>query len=112
MDNNHKPFTKDQQKELTELIGMVDKFFNKALGAVKEENFEKIDQLVEEREAIFDYLGKIEKNQIKRIKSKEVNTRNSQLFFKINSEIRNLLLHTVNVIKSERDFITFTRQKK
>ncbi len=111
LDNNHKPFSSDQHKEFTELISMADNFFNHALSLVKEEKFDDIEALVSERENIFDYLGKIEKNQIKRIKNKEVNTRNSQLFFKINSEFRNLLLHTINVIKSERDFITFTRQK-
>ena len=111
MDNNHKPFTGEQRKELDELIRLVNQFFALALNTVKEEKFENIDKLVIEREHIFDYLGKIEKNQIKRIKNKEVNTRNSQLFFKINSEVKNLLLHTINVIKSERDFIVFTRTK-
>jgi Na+/phosphate symporter len=94
------------------MLSLMDSFFNFALHTVKEEKFENMDALVAEREKIFDYLGKIEKNQIKRIKNKEVNTRNSQLFFKVNQETKNLLLHTINVINSERDFIVFTRQSK
>ena len=54
----------------------------------------------------------MERNQIKRIKLKEVNTRNSHLFFKIISEIRNLMLQSVNLIKSHRDFITFSKHNK
>ena len=109
-DNNHKPFSPDQNAELVKLILQIDSFFNFALHTVKENKFDNIDALIADREQIFDTLAKLEKNQIKRIKNKEVNTRNSLLYFKINSELKNLLLHTVNVIKSQRDFITVTRQ--
>ena len=63
-----------------------------------------------ERDKILDDLLKLEKTQIKRIKNKTVNTRNSQLFFKMISEMGHLLLHTVNLVKSQRDFITFTKK--
>ncbi len=112
LENNHKPFTAEQSKELTELVGMLDNFFTTSVNTLKEEKYENIDNLIAEREKIFSFLGKIEKNQIKRIKNREVNTRNSQLFFKIDSEVKNLLLHTINVLKSERDFIINTRQVK
>jgi len=109
-DNNHKPFTPEQNEEFNELTLMFDSFLNFALHTVKEEKFDNIDALISDREKIFNFIGKIEKNQFKRIKNKEVNTRNSQLFFKINAEAKNLLLHAVNVIKAQRDFIIFTRQ--
>ena len=109
-DNNHKPFTTEQGSELATLITQLDNFFNLALHTIKENKFENIDTLIADREKIFDVLSKLEKNQIKRIKNKEVNTRNSLLYFKINAESKNLLLHTVNMLKAQRDFITFTRQ--
>ncbi len=109
-DNDHKPFTAEQNAELLKLVVQVDNFFNFALHTVKENKFENIETLITDREKIFEVLSKLEKNQIKRIKNKEVNTRNSLLYFKINSETKNLLLHAVNVIKSQRDFITYTRQ--
>jgi Na+/phosphate symporter len=112
LENNHKPFTSDQGVEYREMIGYMDSFFNLCLLTIKEEKFENIDQLINERDKIFEFLQKIEKSQIKRIKNKAVNTRNSQLYFKINSEIRNLLLHLVNLIKSQRDFISNTRINK
>lgn len=110
--NNHKPFNEEQNEELTNLATEVDNFFNYVLHTVKEENFEELDNLILERDKILETLRQIEKNQIKRIKNRAVNTRNSQLFFKINSEMESLLLHTVNLVKSQRDFITFTRQTK
>jgi phosphate/sulfate permease len=107
--NNHKPFTKDQSKEYRNLASSLDVFFNHALNTVKKENFDELDELASKREELFDQIDQMEKNQFKRIKNKEVNTRNAQLFFKINSEIRNLLLQTINLIKSFRDFTTQTR---
>jgi phosphate/sulfate permease len=108
-DNDHKPFTAEQNAELLKLVVQVDNFFNFALHTVKENKFENIETLIADREKVFEILSKQEKNQIKRIKNKEVNTRNSLLYFKINSETKNLLLNTVNVLKSQRDFIVNTR---
>jgi len=109
-DNNHKPFTTEQNEELVKLTAQIDDFFNLALHTVKENKFENVETLITDRENIFEVLDKLEKNQIKRIKNKEVNTRNSLLYFKINAELKNLLLHTVNMIKAQRDFIVNTRQ--
>ena len=109
-DNNHKPFTAEQNVELVKLVAQVDEFFNLALHTVKENKFGNIETLLADRDKIFEVLTQMEKSQIRRIKNKEVNTRNSLLYFKINAESKNLLLHTVNMIKAQRDFITFTRQ--
>jgi hypothetical protein len=104
--NNHKPFIAEQHTELAKLISQVNGFFEMALTIVKETKFENIESLVPERDKILEYLAKLEKNQIKRIKNKEVNSRNSVLFFKIIAEVKLLLLHTVNMLKSERDLIS------
>ncbi len=112
VENNHKPFTPGQVAELNDLVSQIDAFFNYVLHTVKEEHFDELTSLVTQRDKILDELHKLMKNQIKRIKNKEVNTRNSQLFFKIISEVEHLMLHTVNLVKSQRDFITFTRQSK
>ncbi|MEN8118524.1 MAG: inorganic phosphate transporter [Bacteroidota bacterium] len=112
LENHHKPFIEEQVNEFTALIDELNNFYNIVLNTVKNENFDELDNLVAERDKIIEKLRKIEKSQFKRVKHKAVNTRNSQLLFKINSEIENLLLHTVNLVKSERDFIVNTRQSK
>ncbi len=112
VENNHKPFIEEQIDELTNLTTAIDSFFNYLLHSVKEGKFDELDNIIRERDKIFEMLRQIEKNQIKRIKNRVVNTRNSQLLFKLNSEIENLLLHTVNLVKSQRDFITYTRQAR
>jgi len=110
LENQHKPFTESQTKEIKSLINEVSGFFNLALLIIQNEKFEKIDELVAKRIKIVDTLYEIEKVQVKRIKSKEVNTRNSLLFFKSLAETRNMLLQSVNLVKSYRDYIMASKR--
>jgi hypothetical protein len=108
--NNHKPFVAEQHSELMKLVSQIDGFFNLVLSTIKEFKFEEIENISAERDKLLEVLAKLEKNQIKRIKNKEVNSRNSVLYFKLIAEIKVLLLQTVNMIKSERDFVLNTRK--
>lgn len=104
-ENNHKPFIKEQKEQFNVFTGLLNEFFNFALHLLKEKNFELLEELIEKRNVLLTQLNEIEKSQIKRIKNKEVSTRNSMLYFKIISETKNLLFHLVNVVKAQRDFI-------
>ena len=63
-----------------------------------------------QRDEILETLENFEIMQIRRIKAGEVNTRNSVLFFNIISETKNMLLHSINLIKAHRDFILESQQ--
>jgi len=108
IDNHHKPFTSEQGKELRKLVADLDEFNNLALHIVNNNKFNEIDSLIKKRDAILIFLQKSEKAQIKRIKDKAVNTRNSMLYFNINSETKNLLLHSINMVKAHRDFVIYS----
>ena len=108
LDNHHKPFSKDQAEELQELAAKLDEFYSMGLTMIEENTSDKLDDLIVKRDEIVDYLKKTEKNQIKRIKTKDVNTRNSMLYFNINSETKNLLMHSINLIKAHRDFVSYS----
>lgn len=110
MDNHHKPFSKVQAEELQELAKKLDEFYQIGLTMIEKNTFGNLDELLIKRDEIVDYLKKTEKNQIKRIKSKEVNTRNSVLYFNINSETKNLLMHSINLIKAHRDFVSYSTE--
>ncbi|HYQ58076.1 MAG TPA: phosphate permease, partial [Draconibacterium sp.] len=111
VENNHKPFIEEQHKELLDVTKNIDKFFKSVLKNAEGKTFEDLDQIIEERDHILEQIYKMEKNQIKRIKNKMVNTRNSQLFFKLISEMEYLLLHTINLVKAYRDFTANTQQR-
>jgi len=111
LNNNHKPFIKVQVQELKALIEKTDSFFNFSHQVIKGNKFDSVNDLIKQRDDILVYLEQLEIAQIKRIKSGVVNTRNSILFFNTITETKNMLLHCINLIKSHRDFITFTMKK-
>ncbi len=112
IDNNHKPFIQTQSQELKALEKQINNFFNFALELIKNSNFGQISDLILLRDKILVELEKMEVAQIKRIKAREVNTRNAVLFFNTITETKNMLLHAINLIKAHRDFITVTMEKK
>lgn len=112
LDNNHRPFIKSQVDEFKSLKTEINKFFNFSVDLVNGNKFNLITDLIKQRDEILVKLEKMEIAQIKRIKAREINTRNSVLFFNTISETKNMLLHAINLIKAHRDFITVTMKKK
>jgi len=106
MENNHKPFIPSQVKELKTFMEDTNNFLKTSLYVMKEEKFGDIDALIRQRDELINRIAALEKAQIKRIKNKEVNTRNAVLFFNIISESKNLLLNYVSLIKAQRDFLS------
>jgi Na+/phosphate symporter len=107
--NSHKPFADDQNTELTEFSSQVTDFLNFALHIIKESRFGQIDELIQKRHEILELMRDQEKRQIRRIKKKETNSRNSVLYFGVMSETKHLLLQTVNLLKATRDFVLYTK---
>lgn len=110
VNNNHKPFIQPQIDEFTNLKTEVNKFFSFATELVKQNKFNQVTDLIKLRDEILLKLEKMEIAQIKRIKAREINTRNSVLFFNTISETKNMLLHAINLIKAHRDFILVTQK--
>ncbi len=107
--NNHKPFNQEQYEEIDQFGTHVSDFLNFALHIIKESRFEQLDELIEKRQNILNEMRELEKKQVRRIKKKEINSKNTMLFFNMMSETKNLLLQTVNLLKSTRDFVQYTK---
>jgi phosphate/sulfate permease len=110
LENQHKPFNEEQTEEIRNLVNELDEFYNHALHIVKENKFEGLEELIAKRIRIVSLMLEVEKIQIRRIKNHEVNTRNSILFFNTLAETKNLLLHSINLVKSHRDFILVNKR--
>lgn len=110
LENDRKPFTEEQIKDLSYFSSNISDFLNFALHIVKESKFDHLDDLIAKRQSIIQIIMDLEKIQLQRIKNKDVNSRNSLLFFNLMSESKNLLLQTVNLVKSTRDFVTFSKE--
>ncbi len=99
VDNNHKPFLKEQIEELLDLHKLLtDQYehtinlFTNMEGASYELGMENLKVFIRKTRAV-------RKNQIKRIKNREVGTRNSVLFLNILGEFRNLQLFSNRIIR-------------
>jgi len=107
--NNHQPFAEEQNTELTLFSSQVTDFLNFALHIIKESRFEQIEDLIQKRQGVLELMRDQEKHQIRRIRRKETDSRNSVLYFGVMSETKNLLLQTVNLLKATRDFVSYTK---
>jgi len=108
-ENRHKPFEGDQINQFNSFRTELNDFFNFALYILKEKRYDNLDELIAKRKLLLEKLKTLEKNQIKRIKNNSVSTRNSILYFNIITETKSLLLHLINVVKAQRDFVGETK---
>ncbi|MFV0521967.1 MAG: inorganic phosphate transporter [Mangrovibacterium sp.] len=108
-ENNHKPFTIDQTNELNQLLTLVNGFSRTSKEIVETSDFGKLALLNREKTNCIDKIAELEKIQIKRIKAKEVNTRNSILFFNVLTESKNLILAEVKMLEAKRDFFSSSK---
>lgn len=112
IDNNHKPLLRVQVEELDELQKNISELFNSIIETIDKNEFSNIPDLIEKQQDILDILKTGRKNQIKRIKKDEAGTRNSILYLGILNEIKNFLLQSINLVKSQRDFVEYQLKNK
>lgn len=98
--NSHKPLIPAQNEELKSAVNMVKDCYQNALEIINNNEYNKTNDLIKKIERKLHELDAIRKNQVKRIKNKDVGTRNSVLFFDTISEIRHLLVYLEKFIKA------------
>ncbi len=105
IENNHKPVIPEQEQELMQLNENVSLLYGKILEVLTTNDFKRVDNIIQFQTDILDDLSRLKKRQVKFIKKGKVKTRNSILIFNLLSETKNLLLYTINMFKSHRDFM-------
>ncbi|MBW6535282.1 MAG: hypothetical protein K0B11_09755 [Mariniphaga sp.] len=106
LNNSHKPFIKVQKEELTKLGKEVSSFFSLSVSIIKSNQFKQTENLVKMHVEINKLLEGMEVAQIKRIKTNQVNTRNSILFLNTLSETKNMLNQSANLLKAYQNLLT------
>ena len=104
IDNNHSGISEVQSEELKQLVTAVQDLLNSVLGVIRDQDYTNLKMIVVKQKAMLAQLGELNRIQLKRIKKGESNTRNSMLYLGILSETKTLILHTLNLLKAERDF--------
>lgn len=104
IDNNHKGLIEEQIKELNVLKDDITLLFSGVTRIIETNAFEDLKDILNHQQEILDDLNKLRKTQIKRIKDAKTGTKNSILYLGLLNEIKNLILQTINLLKSQRDF--------
>ncbi len=104
VENNHSTTIPEQSKELVELSKDMKELFRLILDVIEKNDFSGVPKVIERNNALLDKIEKIKLLQIKLIKAEKIGTRNSMVMFNLLTETKNVLLHSINVLKSHRDF--------
>ncbi|HCY40691.1 MAG TPA: phosphate permease [Prolixibacteraceae bacterium] len=104
VDNNHKPLTDSQAKELLELLKAFNNYMSLVLNSLENNSNEKLEEIYKVQSGIIELNKEARKNLIKSIKKNEIGTKNSLLVITILSETRNILIYTSNMMKIQNDF--------
>jgi phosphate/sulfate permease len=104
VDNNHKPILATQAVELTQIAEEFAGFTKKMIDVLDSNNETKLEEINAEKVRIMGFVREARKNLIKSIKKNDVGTKNSMLLLSILSEVRNILIYSVNLMKIQNDF--------
>jgi len=104
VDNNHKPIIPSQAIELTQIANEFSIFAKKIIDMLDSNSAEKLVALSAEQERIIAMIREARKNLIKSIKKNDVGTKNSMLLLSILSEVRNIMIYSVNMMNIHFDF--------
>jgi phosphate/sulfate permease len=105
VENNHATTIPEQEKALLILNNKINNLFKEIKEVAKSGKFDALESIIEMSIVSIDELDKVKKLQIKLIKAEKVGTKNSMIIFNLLTETKNILLHSVNVLKSQRDFL-------
>ena len=112
VDNNHKPLIPSHAEELSQLSENFDQFVQLVVSSLENNNQEKLEMIFAEQTRVNGMVKDLRKNLIKSIKRDEVGTKTSMLYLAILSEVRNLLIYTVNMMRIQNDFTASVKEDK
>ncbi len=107
VDNNHPPLNKEQANELIQFNEKMSEFFNFALNILKNNKFDRLNELVEKRNNLVVETVNLKKKQIKTLKKLRKGSKVSMLYIEILTESKNMLLFATNVLQAQKEFLEY-----
>jgi Na+/phosphate symporter len=102
--NHHKGLIDYQQDDLNTLLDETTAFFNFMVHVEKDKKFMMFHELVQRQEAIFNLIENFRLQHIRKIRKGSGKTRINILYLELLGETRNLILYSVNLVKSLKNF--------
>ncbi len=104
VDNDFSRLLDVQFKELKLISKKLRDFYQLIFEVIETKDYAKVQAIIDIREKLIKEIESYRKKQIKRLKRGKVGSKNSMLYLGLLHETKNLLLHSVNLIKAQRDF--------
>ncbi len=104
VENQHKGLSKSQQDDALLLLEEMTGFFNYMIHIEKESRFDSVSVMIDKRDYIVNLIEELRRKQIKRIMAGGKRTRVSIILLECYAESKNLVMQTINLLKSHRDF--------
>ena len=105
IDNNHEGMNKGQIEDLMRINDDVEVIFARVNLILQRNDFTEAHMVAELRDALFETISESMTTQLRSIKHKETSTKASMLYITILNETKTMVLHTRNLIKSQRYFV-------
>lgn len=105
VDNNHHPLEKSEAEDLLKFNDRMAVFFNYSLSILKQQSYDRINELKNLRDGLSEESSSIKKKLLKSIKKEGRNTKVSLVYLDILTESKNLCLFVTNVIEANKEFM-------
>ncbi len=105
IDNNHEGMNKEQIEDLMRINDDVEVIFARVNLILQRNDFSEAHMVAELRDSLFETISESMTTQLRSIKHKETSTKASMLYITILNETKTMVLHTRNLIKSQRYFV-------
>lgn len=104
VENNHHPIDAKQVEDLTTLSDGIGKLYREIVTQIDSKTYEDLETVIGEQRELLEMISEMRLEQVKRLRDEESHTKPGLLFLDVLAETKNLLLHSVNLLKSQRDF--------
>ncbi|MCK4921018.1 MAG: inorganic phosphate transporter [Bacteroidales bacterium] len=105
VDNNHHPLEKKEAEDLLKFNDRMAEFFNYSLSILKQQSYDRISELKNQRDSLSEESSTIKKKLLKTIKKEGRNTKVSLVYLDVLTESKNLCLFVTNVIEANKNFM-------
>jgi phosphate/sulfate permease len=104
LENNHNPLTEKQIQDLSRLSDGVGEMYRNLVSQIDSKNYNYLEDVIKTQQELITMINEMRVNQVKRLRDEETHTKPGLLFMDILAETKNLLLYSINLLKSQRDF--------
>lgn len=111
VDNNHKKLKFNQIKDIKSINHELNKIFDEICNIFETKTFEKLDEIIEEKQNLVANIEKSIQRQIERIRTTETSPKNSKLYFALLLETNDLVHSTVKLLELFKEFDNYVKRR-